>query len=189
MHLQFESPYTELLKTGCFFPGFPLKSQVAHIDFKSSREDSETCTKDYKLTGRLGAGVVLFWCVEHRECIGFQVLESAESCEIVYNTLSTRFETMPEIFIYDNACNLFEVRYVTYRSIVTIVTQNYLPKRVSFVTEYTSRVTRIAQDLLTVYRTRQCKDCLRLFTNRRTKYWISLSKPLPLCDGMYFRQF
>lgn len=171
--LQFESPFHELLKTGCYFPGLTLKSKVAHIDIQSNKDDSDPCTKDYKHAGRLGAGVVLFWCVEHRECLGFQVLESAESCEGIYNTLSTRFETMPEIFIYDNACNLFEVRIGTYRSIALTAIQLDLLIPPYYVMEFISKVTKIVQGHLIAFPILQCKACLLSFMNRRTRSSIN----------------
>jgi hypothetical protein len=74
--------------------------------------EEETCSKQYKLSGRLGAGLMLVWCVKHRECIGYSVLRKAESCKELYDILSTRMRVMPKIVIYDNACNLYEVYLV-----------------------------------------------------------------------------
>jgi hypothetical protein len=53
-------------------------------------------------------GVVLFWCAAHRICLGYIILRSAESCDVVFEVLTTRFRKMPKYVIYDNGCNLFE---------------------------------------------------------------------------------
>ena len=108
---QFESNWEELIKTGCYFPNIPVRKKVTDGAFKVSEIDNGNCVKSYKQNGKLGAGVILFWCVKHRECIGFSVLKKAESCAIVYEMLSSRFKTLPKVMIYDNACNLFEVHF------------------------------------------------------------------------------
>jgi hypothetical protein len=66
------------------------------------------CNKNYKRPGRLGAGTVLFWCAEHRHCIGFLVLTAAESVRHVFEVFVSRFKEMPKVIIYDNGCNLHE---------------------------------------------------------------------------------
>jgi hypothetical protein len=68
----------------------------------------DLCGKIYKHAGRLGAGTLLFWCAEHRACIGFVILTSAESVRQVYEVFASRFKVMPTSIIYDNACNLHE---------------------------------------------------------------------------------
>jgi hypothetical protein len=98
----------ELQYSGNFFPHHPVCNQFTQIHL-SGQNQEDKCSKDYKRSGRIGAGVLLFWCLEHRECIGFNILRSAESCQSVYEVLSSRFPQMPRYVIYDNACNLFEV--------------------------------------------------------------------------------
>lgn len=102
-------PVSTLLRTGSFFPNFPITAKVHDVLLNSSKGQDVQCKKDYKQAGKLGAGVVLYWCIKHRECIGFTVLESAESCKSIYDVLSSRANILPRIMIYDNACNLFEV--------------------------------------------------------------------------------
>lgn len=41
-------------------------------------------------------------------CYGFEVMVTAESPNVPFTFLKTRFEQPPEIVIYDNACNLFQ---------------------------------------------------------------------------------
>lgn len=72
---------------------------------------------------RLGAGILIFWCANHRRCLGWVVLPSSESLELVYNAIATRFSKIPEVYFlifflvysqiicYDNACNLAEYCY------------------------------------------------------------------------------
>lgn len=75
---------------------------------KTAEDDDAACTKDYVPGGKLGAGVVLFWCVLHRRCLGFEILRKGESCQVIYQIMSSRPSLIPETFIYDNACNLHE---------------------------------------------------------------------------------
>jgi hypothetical protein len=108
-HVKEASDFEELLKTGSFFPHFPYHSKLRQSLINNPKSEVQSCTKNYKSAGKLGAGVLLFWCLRHRECLGFVILEKGESCQAVYNVLSTRFSVMPQYVIYDNACNLYEV--------------------------------------------------------------------------------
>jgi hypothetical protein len=96
----------ELMRTGVYFPNHPIVRTCART--KIALSNNSSCTKNYQSSGKLGAGIILFWCAKHRLCIGFLLLESAESCEYVYSTLVTRFKRIPKTIIYDNACNLSE---------------------------------------------------------------------------------
>lgn len=111
--VEFETSRKELLETGSFFPNFPICAKISDVHMKKHDMDDENiCSKQYKASGRLGAGLMLVWCVKHRECIGFSVLRKAESCKELYDIMSTRMRKMPKIIIYDNACNLFEVQWL-----------------------------------------------------------------------------
>lgn len=92
-------------QTGQYFPGRPVYRDVKTVTL--SRNETR-CTKNTKQSGKLGAGVLLFWCASHRICIGWTLLTEAESPKSVYDVLATRFQKMPQYIIYDNACNLFE---------------------------------------------------------------------------------
>ncbi|KAI8892601.1 hypothetical protein BC833DRAFT_569954, partial [Globomyces pollinis-pini] len=98
--------YQELFKTGSFFPGRPPIRRVT--DIRISKGVEMSCNKDAKIPGKLGSGVLLYWCGEHRCCIGFSVLEKSESIQEVYTTLIARFPTLPKVIIYDNGCNLHD---------------------------------------------------------------------------------
>lgn len=96
---------SEVLTTGVFFPNHPVIRKIDEINIFRENFD---CTKIYKKGSVLGAGVLLFFCVEHNKCIGFIILSKAEGPKIINETLLTRFKTMPQIILYDNACNLYE---------------------------------------------------------------------------------
>ena len=97
----------EYEETGFFFPGRPIHSRVTNC-MLSKTDESDFCNKDYKESGRYGAGMALFWCGRHRECIGWILLQKGESLEIIYSALVTRFQKLPKFIIYDNGCNLYE---------------------------------------------------------------------------------
>jgi hypothetical protein len=103
------SVISEMKRSGVFFPGRPVVRNLKQVDIGSSSEGK--CTKNYQSNTRLGSGIVLFWCAKHRVCLGWVFLKKAESLEIVYQTLLTRFPVMPKVICYDNACNLSEYCY------------------------------------------------------------------------------
>lgn len=140
----------ELKVSGTFYPNLPVCKTYTKILLNNQNEDDHHCTKDYKRAGRIGAGVLLFWCLEHRECLGFSILRSAESCQSVYAVLSSRFTVMPRFVIYDNACNLFEVTRGTNSSTRIIEIQSYFKKQRSSVTEFILKTTRTAAGRSTV---------------------------------------
>jgi hypothetical protein len=100
------SDLSELWSTGCYFPGYPICRKVKEI--KIANQEAEACSKDYHDAASCAPGVVLFYCVHHEVCIGFVVLDQAESPRMVYEVLMTRFRNLPELVIYDNGCNLHE---------------------------------------------------------------------------------
>ncbi len=103
--VSFASVTQEVLETGAYFPGRPYHSIVRDIHLT---KESALCNKLYKNKGRLGAGTLLFWCGIHRKCLGFYIMQSAESCKTVFQLLATRFPKQPRVIIYDNGCNLSE---------------------------------------------------------------------------------
>jgi hypothetical protein len=101
----YASATQEVLETGAYFPGRPYHSVVKDIHLSN---EAALCNKLYKKKGRLGAGTLLFWCGVHRKCLGFYIMQSAESCKTVFQILATRFPKQPRVIIYDNGCNLSE---------------------------------------------------------------------------------
>lgn len=96
----------ELWSTGVYFPGRRICRKIQQIDI--SNRSPSNCLKLTVSDATMMPGVLLFYCLEHQNCIGFVVLPNAEGPRIVYEILATRFETPPEVVIYDNACNLSE---------------------------------------------------------------------------------
>ena len=82
---------------GVCFPGRPVTRVVKKIQLGPQ---GERCSKNYKGNSKLGAGVVLFWCADHRKCLKWVVLTSSESLEIVYTTILTRFPKIPRVFLF-----------------------------------------------------------------------------------------
>ena len=50
-------------------------------------------------------GLFTMFC-RHGICLGFQVMDSAESPRTVFDILVRRFPKIPSLIIYDNACKL-----------------------------------------------------------------------------------
>ncbi|KAI9189995.1 hypothetical protein H9P43_001428 [Blastocladiella emersonii ATCC 22665] len=107
-------PRRDLRDNGRYFPYREVVRQlVEYMKPNSSKppdedDDAVSCTKHTRGARKLAPGVVLFSCLCCRKCIGFQVLSNKESPRVVYQTLLTRFEKMPQYVIYDNACNALE---------------------------------------------------------------------------------
>ena len=79
-----------------FFPGRPIISEAKKITLGSL--PVERSSKYYQAPSRLESGIVLFWCAIHRKCLGWVFLQSAESIEIVYSTVLSRFSIMPNSY-------------------------------------------------------------------------------------------
>ena len=63
------------------------------------------CKKKRSFHKSLTPGLFTLSC-PHGICYGFEVMENAESPNIPFTILKTRFESAPKVVIYDNACNL-----------------------------------------------------------------------------------
>lgn len=95
---------SELWKTGFFFPDYNVKRKI--VDVKTPGEKF-ACNKNYHTGRTMGPGVI-FFCVEHEQCIGFIVLDKPESLRVITHTILTRFDKIPKLILYDNGCNLNE---------------------------------------------------------------------------------
>ena len=88
---------------------WPVCRILKKVQFGNSKD--ARCSKEYQGNSRLGSGIVLFWCAKHKICLGWGFLQSAESLEVVYQTILTRFPIIYKVICYDNACNLAEYCY------------------------------------------------------------------------------
>lgn len=95
--------FTELWKTGEFFPNFPLKRLIPDVDI---RDNDKKCSKNYHQSTNLAPGIIFFFCADHGDCVGFIVLQNSESPKTIMNAVFSRFN--PSLLIYDNCCNLDE---------------------------------------------------------------------------------
>ena len=108
---------TEINESGVCFPYRPYVRKVKMIDSsKNELKDAEdlTCNKTAMGKSRLSPGLLIYWCLDCRFCIGLDVLNRKEGPSAVWEALATRFKKMPSIIVYDNACNLQE--YCLFRS-------------------------------------------------------------------------
>lgn len=98
----------ECWDTGYYFPYDRVYRTVKEVQAGNNcnSKEEKSCNKIYKKKGILAPGVLLFFCLEHQQCLGFIVLEQAESLKIVTETILTRFVIIPQIIVYDNSCNL-----------------------------------------------------------------------------------
>ena len=101
----FDLAWQELMETGVYAPNYPIKRRIPHATF-SAAEETSPCNKHAKDNTHLGPGVTLLWCVEHRCCLGFSIMTSAESPRTLYELLAARFDKPPSVVIYDNACSV-----------------------------------------------------------------------------------
>lgn len=96
-----------LWDTGVYFPKRRIFRKVAEVNIGNVSKEA-MCTKIAKKPGTMAAGLLWYFCGTHNKCVGFSILNSAESCKIVSETIISRFDVPPEIIIYDNCCNLEE---------------------------------------------------------------------------------
>jgi CxC4 like cysteine cluster associated with KDZ transposases/Kyakuja-Dileera-Zisupton transposase len=104
---EFAPPHLSTIwATGHSFPAYPPKHKIADVCIQQEAL-VDTCNKTYHQKGACGAGLVPFWCLEHRKCLGWIMLESAESPRVIANALLTRFPDA-DVVMYDNGCRLHE---------------------------------------------------------------------------------
>jgi hypothetical protein len=84
-------------ESGKYFPGRP-SIRTIHLNSISNSNAMETaCSKYGKQNTKLNGGIILYWCAEHRCCIGWNMVENMESPKDVYCVLSTRFKKIPKV--------------------------------------------------------------------------------------------
>lgn len=50
-------------------------------------------------------GIFVMHCLRCASCIGFHVMDDAESPRTLFEAIMTRWETAPHVVVYDNACH------------------------------------------------------------------------------------
>lgn len=104
----------EMYGTGHYFPGYPIKRFIPNVQVRAPGTKEKQCSKKYKQIGKNTPGVVFFFCMEHEKCIGFVIQAESESPRMISEVLTTRFSVIPEVIMYDNACNLAEFCWMRY---------------------------------------------------------------------------
>ena len=99
----------EAYRTGDFFPG---KKQVRPlVDFgnHSGKENNCSCPKKYAKSDTRTLGIFTVQCVcSHPKLIGVSVMRECECKCTALSVPLTRFQNLPRVFYYDNACNMFQ---------------------------------------------------------------------------------
>ena len=89
-----------------FFPNYSLKRGKANYDADKTKENFSTgCRKLTKGHPTLNPGLFTIFC-RHGVCLGFQLMINAESPCTAFEIFVRRFNQMPRVLIYDNACKL-----------------------------------------------------------------------------------
>jgi hypothetical protein len=65
------------------------------------------CNKRQEQHKKLIPGCMMYWCMECRKCVGFNIMADAESPRTVMETLYTRWQSPPKYFCLDNGCNAY----------------------------------------------------------------------------------
>lgn len=95
----------ESLPLACY-PSMPAVCKRGRYE-ADCRKPVGSCKKTGARHPSLLPGIFTVFC-PHGVCYGFEVMVTAESPNVPFTFLKTRFEQPPEIVIYDNACNLFQ---------------------------------------------------------------------------------
>jgi hypothetical protein len=89
-----------------FFPNYPLLRGKGNYAADKSRTALSTgCRKDTLHHASLTPGLFTMFC-PHGICLGFQLMDQAESPRTAFDIFIRRFEKVPKLLIYDNACKL-----------------------------------------------------------------------------------
>ena len=89
-----------------FFPNHPLKRGKATYEADQTNERFSTgCRKQTKRHNTLNPGLFTMFC-PHGVCLGFQLMVNAESPRVAFEIFVRRFNKIPNVLIYDNACKL-----------------------------------------------------------------------------------
>jgi hypothetical protein len=101
------APPTEANEALEFFPNLKLLRGTAsyEADNKANKDEDTTCRKDTHNHSTLTPGLFTAFC-PHGICLGFQMMEACESPRTALDIMVRRFDEMPKLVIYDNACKL-----------------------------------------------------------------------------------
>lgn len=73
----------------------------------SKKENSRSCRKNYRKPEAITAGIFTVQCVcRHPKLLGVSVMMQTEGVSTELSALLSRFEPLPSVFYYDNACKM-----------------------------------------------------------------------------------
>lgn len=81
----------------------PLQLYAADL---ASVSQKGGCNKYKQSNRKLVPGCMLYWCQDCGRCVGFSVMDHAESVLVPFEFMYTGCETAPDSFQLDNGCNL-----------------------------------------------------------------------------------
>jgi hypothetical protein len=84
-------------------PAYSADQRTTH----RAPEDQDACRKYSSSHPTLTPGIFTIYC-PHGVCCGFEVMRSHESPKHPFEIFFTRFETPPDIIVYDNCCKLHQ---------------------------------------------------------------------------------
>lgn len=79
--------------------------QLYSVDLASGRQGGG-CNKYQRSNRKLVPGCMMYWCQDCGRCVGFSVMDHAESVLVPFEFMYTGCETAPDSFQMDNGCNL-----------------------------------------------------------------------------------
>lgn len=80
----------------------PLNAYAADLAGGTTQKG---CTKHQRSNMKLVPGCMLYWCTDCGRCVGFSVMDRAESVRVPFEFLYTGSEIAPAKFQMDNVCN------------------------------------------------------------------------------------
>lgn len=87
------------------YPGRPLVRP--RVVFKNGGDGVDECSKDYRRALSHSPGIfTVQWASTHPKLLGATVMSSNESVCTALTAVLSRFDVLPSIAFYDNACNL-----------------------------------------------------------------------------------
>ena len=121
-----ETKWTPIGVNCVVFPNFKIRNEAVELkdtDFihvyqlryntDSSQSETGRCKKFAPRKNKAMPGLLVVYCAEHSCVIGYEMMEYAESARTVFRYLATRHsDCMPDVFFYDNSCNLHDFAMV-----------------------------------------------------------------------------
>jgi hypothetical protein len=93
------------LRHGHFYPNHPVQRDIPPYHADKNSTSATACNKFVRRHGKAGPGLMMVYCLEHGNLIGFHLMKFSESTRTVHEFLFSRWKEAPALVIYDNGCN------------------------------------------------------------------------------------